>query len=232
MYNSGNVDRKAVIKTYLCPSDPSLTNTDAAPNGWAAGCYAANAMAFSKVDYDTPGNYLTAYVHGPAITSGNYSDPTKTFPITTGYKQIPGSFPDGLSNTIFWVEKYAICSPDGNGDDGGSQWPSRYEPQTSPYVAYDGPGAGNSLAWGSTKGGQVGKTYGVEGFFQVRPTPWLGVFGVGGCKPGIASTGHAAGMVAGLGDGSTRLLSANMSPQTFWMAMVPNDGNVLSPDWQ
>jgi prepilin-type N-terminal cleavage/methylation domain-containing protein len=225
VYNSGNVDRKSVIKTYLCPSDPSLANTNAAPNGWAAGCIAANAMAFSQVTYDTPGNFLTAYVHGANITANNYD--SKLFPITTGYKQIPGNYPDGLTNTIFWVEKYAICSPDGNGDNGGSQWPSRYEPQTSPYVAYDGP-TGNNLAWGSNAINTKAPTFGVNGFFQTRPAPWLAE---GGCKPGIASTGHAAGMVVGLGDGSSRLLSAGMSPQIFWMAMVPDDGNVLGPDW-
>jgi prepilin-type N-terminal cleavage/methylation domain-containing protein len=225
VYNSGNIDRKAVIKTYLCPSDPSLSNTNAAPNGWAAGCYAANAMAFSKYSYATGGDPMTAFVPGPLMTSGNFN--TKLFPISTGGKQMPGNYPDGLSNTIFFVEKYSICSPDGNGDNGGSQWPSRYEPQTSPYVAYDGP-TGNSLAFGSNQVGQKASTHGIEGFFQVQPLPYLGA---GGCKPGIASSGHSQGMVAGLGDGSVRFLSKSMSPQTFWMAMVPDDGTPFGSDW-
>jgi prepilin-type N-terminal cleavage/methylation domain-containing protein len=225
VYNSGNVDRTAVVKTYLCPSDPSLSSTDAAPNGWASSSYAANALAFSQATYDTPGNYLTCYVHGPIITSSKYAN--QLYPITTGGKHLVASFPDGTSNTIFWVERYAICAPDGNGDNGGTQWPSRYEPQTSPYVGYSG-STNDSLAYGSDQPGQQLPTYGLAGFFQVRPIPWLGA---GGCKPGIASTGHGPGIIVGLGDGSVRLCAASMSPQTWWMAMVPDDGNVLGSDW-
>src|SRR5947209_8654534 len=65
IYNSGNADHTQVIKTYLCPSDPSLGTTNQAPNGWALCSYAANALAFSKTVYDTPGNYLTCNVPGP-----------------------------------------------------------------------------------------------------------------------------------------------------------------------
>jgi prepilin-type N-terminal cleavage/methylation domain-containing protein len=225
VYNSGNVDRTAVVKTYLCPSDPSLSSTDAAPNGWASSSYAANALAFSQATYDVPGNYLTCYVHGPVITSSNYAN--QLYPITTGGKHIPADFPDGTSTTIIFAERYAICAPDGNGDNGGTQWPSRFEPQTSPYVGYGGP-ANSGLAYGSNQPGQQSQTWGVQGFFQVRPIPWLGA---GGCIPGIASTGHTAGIVVGLGDGSVRICAASMSPQTWWMAMVPDDGNVLGADW-
>jgi prepilin-type N-terminal cleavage/methylation domain-containing protein len=224
-YNSGNVDRKAVVQTYLCPADPSLSASDAAPNGWASSSYAANALAFSQATYDTPGNYLTCYVHGPQLTSGNYDK--QLYPISTGGKHIPTDYPDGTSVTIFWVERYGICSPDGNGDNGGTQWPSRYEPQTSPYIGYGGP-SNTGLAYGSNQLGQHAPTYGLDGMFQVRPVPWLGV---GGCKPGIAATGHTAGILVGLGDGSVRLCAAGMSPQTWWMAMVPDDGNVLATDW-
>jgi hypothetical protein len=117
VYNSGNADRTYVVKTYLCPSDPSLGNNHS-PGGWALCSYAANALAFSQATYDTPGNYLTCYVHGPRVTSTNYA--TQLYPLTTGGKRIAGSFPDGMSNTIFWTEKYGICSPDANGDNGGA----------------------------------------------------------------------------------------------------------------
>jgi hypothetical protein len=71
------------------------------------------------------------------MTSGNHA--TQLYPISTGGKVIPADYPDGTSNTIFWTEKYAICSPDGNGNNGGTQWPDRYEPQTAPYIGYGGP---------------------------------------------------------------------------------------------
>jgi prepilin-type N-terminal cleavage/methylation domain-containing protein len=225
VYNSGNVDRKAVVKTYLCPADPSLSGSEAAPNGWASGNYAANALAFSKATYDTPGNFLTCYVHGPLLTSGNYAN--QLYPITTGGKHIPADWPDGTSTTIIFVERYAICSPDGNGDNGGTQWPSRFEPQTSPYVGYGGPANAN-LAYGSDQIGTQVPPVGLAGFFQVKPVPWLAP---GGCKPGVASTAHTAGILVAMGDGSVRLCSAAMNPQTWWMAMVPDDGGILGPDW-
>jgi prepilin-type N-terminal cleavage/methylation domain-containing protein len=223
--DSGNVDRTSVIKTYLCPSDPSLTSSDSAPNGWASSSYAANALAFSEATYDTPGNYLTCYVHGPLLSASNQT--LGTVPITVGGKTIPASFPDGTSNTIFFAERYGICAPDGNGNNGGTQWPSRYEPQTSPYIGYGGP-ASSGLAYGSNQVGQTGQTWGLPAFFQVRPIPWLGA---GGCSPGIASTGHNAGIMVSVADGSVRLCSPGMSPQTWWKAMVPDDGNVLGTDW-
>jgi len=223
VYNSGNADRTYIVKSYLCPSDPSLGEGHS-PDGWALCSYTANALAFSEAAYDTPGDPLTCYVHGPLVTGGNYSQ--KRYPLTTGDKQIPASFPDGLSNTIFWTEKYGICSPNGNGNDGGTQWASRFEPQTNPLIGY---GVGKpDLAYGTNEPDEQGPVYGVAGYFQVQPVPWLGP---GGCKPGIASTGHTGGILAALGDGSVRLCAKGMSPQTWWMALVPDDRQPLPSDW-
>src|SRR5439155_17650763 len=104
--------------------------------------------------------------------------------------------PDGTSNTIFWTEKYGLCSPDGNGNNGGNQWASRFEPQTSPYIGYGGPANAN-LAFGSNQPGVQAPTYGTAGYFQIQPKPSLGA---GGCKPGIAATGHSGSIMAGMGD--------------------------------
>jgi prepilin-type N-terminal cleavage/methylation domain-containing protein len=223
VYNSGNADRTAVVKIYLCPSDPSL-GTNHSPGGWALTSYAANALAFSQATYDTPGNYLTCYVHGPRVTSGNFA--TQLYPISTGGKRIPAAYPDGTSNTIFFTEKYGICSPDANGDNGGTQWASRFEAQTNPYIGHQAPNAG--LAFGSNQPGVQTTVYGAAGYFQIQPTPFLGA---GGCKPGIASTGHTGGIMACLGDGSVRVCSSGMSPNTWWQAIVPDDGLALPPDW-
>jgi prepilin-type N-terminal cleavage/methylation domain-containing protein len=223
VYNSGNADRTAIIKTYLCPSDPSL-GSNQSPGGWGLCSYAANSLAFSQASYDTPGNFLTSYVHGPAISSSNYDK--LLYPLTTGGKTLTASYPDGLSNTIFWTEKYGICSPDGNGNDGGNQWGSRWEAQTSPYIGYQGPNSG--LAYGTNVAGKQADVYGLAGFFQVQPIPFLGA---GGCKPGIASSGHTAGILAGLGDGSARFCTAGMSPTTWWQAIVTDDGLALGSDW-
>jgi prepilin-type N-terminal cleavage/methylation domain-containing protein len=225
VYNSGNVDRTQVIQSYLCPSDPTLASFGyRSPGGWGLSSYAANALAFSQATYDTPGDFTTCYVHGPIVTSGNYSK--QLYPLTTGGKRIPAAFPDGMGNTIFWTEKYGICSPDNNGNDGGTQWASRWEAQTDPIIGYQSPNSG--LAFGSNQKGVQANIYGAAGYFQVQPSPFLGA---GGCKPGVASTGHSTGIMACLGDGSVRLCQKGMSPNTWWQAMVPDDGEPLAADW-
>jgi len=65
-----------------------------------------------------------------------------------------------------------------------------------------------------------------QGKFLGRPNPWQTA-----CKACIASTGHTAGILAGLGDASVRICNQGMSDTTWWMALVPDDGNPLPPDW-
>ena len=230
VYNCANLTKASQINTYICPSDPSLSSGATLPNSWALASYAANALAFSEFKYDTQGNPTTAYVHSPSMTSTTYN--TKLFPISTGGKTIPASYPDGTSNTILWTEKYAGCSPSPNAGEGGTQWTAPFDAEIGPYIGYGG-SINNGVAYGSNLPGQYGLTYGAQGFFQVQPSPWLGPYPVGtnGCKPGIASTGHAGAIMVALGDGSIRTCTASMNPKTWWMAIVPDDGNALPSDW-
>jgi prepilin-type N-terminal cleavage/methylation domain-containing protein len=128
-------------------------------------------------------------------------------PNGTGYwywnsqARLPASFPDGTSNTILFAEKYAGCGPNA---------PS-----------------GNIWAWGWDK--QCGPVFGtVSGpqTWQQNPTPWQT-----NCNPLYASSPHTGGMNASIGDGSVRFLAQGMSGTTFWIAMVPNDGLPMPPDW-
>ena len=79
------------IKTFVCPSDPSVggnglsQTTNGGANTFAAGCYSANYYAF-----------------------GNPSGASDAVCVQ-GSTSIPRSFPDGLSNTIFFGEIYASC---------------------------------------------------------------------------------------------------------------------------
>jgi prepilin-type N-terminal cleavage/methylation domain-containing protein len=80
-----------VIKTYLCPMDPSSANGMSltpygGANGWAAGNYGANYNVFGDPDRGT----------------------------MEGAHKIPASFPDGTSNTIMFAEMYATCGNSGN----------------------------------------------------------------------------------------------------------------------
>jgi len=115
--------------------------------------------------------------------------------------RFPASIPDGTSNTIFYAEKYAGCGPN---------TPS-----------------GNIWAWGwdSNCGPVFGTVIGPQTWLQT-PNPWQT-----NCNPQYASSPHTGGMNAALGDGSTRFLAQGMSGTTFWIALVPNDGLPMPPDW-
>jgi hypothetical protein len=65
---------------------------------------------------------------------------------------------------------------------------------------------------------------GVPSYFQIQPTQ-------GNCNYQLPQGGHTATIQAGLGDGSVRNVSQGMSQYTWWMALIPNDGNPLPSDW-
>lgn len=60
--------------------------------------------------------------------------------------------------------------------------------------------------------------------FQVRPP-------IQDCDPRIPQSPFSGGLLAGLGDGSVRLLSPGISPATFWAAVTPAGGEVVGGDW-
>jgi prepilin-type processing-associated H-X9-DG protein len=51
------------------------------------------------------------------------------------------------------------------------------------------------------------------------------------CDPSRSQSGHTSGANVGLGDGSVRFVSQNITPTTWANACDPRDGNVLAPDW-
>jgi hypothetical protein len=126
-----------------------------------------------------------------------------------GYKRIPASIPDGLSNTIFWPEKVAVCSNASSGN-GGTRWAAR--------------GQGS---WMSTIGDveSTGK--------HLAPTlvPQVGVGNPANCDWFNPSSSYTVGLNVGLGDGSVRFISSGVSQLTFNVALVPDDGLVLGSDW-
>jgi prepilin-type N-terminal cleavage/methylation domain-containing protein/prepilin-type processing-associated H-X9-DG protein len=95
---------QVVIKTYLCPSDPSVANglcttTYAGADSFAAGCYSANY-----------------YVFGNPNGASDYW-------CVQGANALPRSVSDGLSNTILFGEVYASCGMWGDSSFAfGSMW--------------------------------------------------------------------------------------------------------------
>ena len=91
-----------VVKTFLCPSDQSIsggkcTTPNGGANNWGAACYGGNNYVFGD-----PGTGLT------------YS---------AGRKDMIASVSDGLSNTVFFAEMYGTCGNTGSlGSAYGSLW--------------------------------------------------------------------------------------------------------------
>jgi prepilin-type N-terminal cleavage/methylation domain-containing protein len=169
--------------------------------------------------YNSPGDQ-TAPPNG--LFSGNSNRGSTSYAtnwyVFQGYNnsgpiaKIPTSFPDGQSNTIVFLERYANCAGylhiwQENGQPVG---PTSSPAQTTP-----------SWWWASAPVNFNGTL-----IPQFQPQP-----SVANCNPTLAQSFYAGGMLAGLGDGSVRLVSTGVSGTTWTYALYPNDGQVLGSDW-
>jgi prepilin-type N-terminal cleavage/methylation domain-containing protein len=118
-----------------------------------------------------------------------------------GVAQLSATFADGTSATILFAEKYAQCNT------AGTQWgridTDEWQPTFAAFLT------------------------GPPSMFQERPNP----FASAACDPRRAATAHPGGIQVCLADGSVRSLSPAISPETWWAACTPADGEVLSADW-
>jgi prepilin-type N-terminal cleavage/methylation domain-containing protein len=210
----GYFARGQIIKTYICPSDPTEpSNMDSFfGGGWASGNYAANVMVF---------------------------DPGKNTPQAPG--TIVSSMPDGTSNTIIMGHKYKQCdatlgigghaendwawySRDGN----GGFWTAPAFGMAT-YVKLNGVpatvnGFSNIPAGGQGADFSYSHSVPPSGIpFQLKPAAQQ-------CDFEVTVAPHAV-MPVGLGDGSVRTVSSGISVVTWWNACNPKDGNVLGSDW-
>jgi prepilin-type N-terminal cleavage/methylation domain-containing protein len=196
-----------VIKTYICPSDPTEpTNTHATADGslsatnWGSGNYAGNVLVF---------------------------DPNRLGSITS-------SMPDGTSNTVILAHRLKLCDANGPGAFGGvtvEEWAA--EPWDT--GQHNIPGFGyaeyKSLR-GTNSNMSLGSNLPEISFgnlpFQIRPSSTA--VGSGTCNIETTVSPHEV-MIVGLGDGSVRSVSSGVSKATWVSACIPDDGTVLGSDW-
>jgi len=205
LQNAGGQGDK-VIRTYICPSDPSIQGGRSQVGGYddqknfAAASYGANYNVFGD-------GWSTETSWNPGGVKG--------------YTRIPGSFPDGLSNTVFYTEMYGGCATglvpitDADNSNNNSCLWAGSNSGFRPMVCHNYPYKEN---WDGTGYTQCLK-------FQVQPV-WSN-----GCDPARAQSGHTGGINVFLGDGSVRFVSAGVSSTTWAIVCNPGDGLPVPSDF-
>ena len=162
---------------------------------------------------------------------GNYQPSEDSFGRTSGgTMRIPASFPDGLSNTVIFGERYAMC---GNPATTGTAipFPSPGLPTPcSPTIPGGGAWANDIREWNYYQ-----RYYGATGVaggcdtaivnWQLQPKWNIN------CNPYLYNSGHTAGMNVLLGDGSVRMVSSGVSQYSWNLALNPKDGQVFDNSW-
>ena len=190
-----------VVNAYIAPLDRSLTNDNKAANsqGVMAGLcsYEVNGYIVTG-DNAALCNFLglncTAF---PA--NGDTADGAAV------YASISSSIPDGTSNTVLIVERYAY---------------------NCVYGSATNPPPNGNRTWGDDVGGASHWSPVLihASVFEVMP-PLDNI----SCYTPQAYT--QAGCQVALADGSVRTVAPGINPTTWWHALLPNDGSVLGSDW-
>jgi len=200
------------VKTYACPSDdsgPTDTRTTSlypligGPGDYATSSYAGNV---NVLDPGAPGSIVNA-------------------------------MPDGTSNTVMIAHRYRWCDASviwgGPGQGVNSDWALTPRQAWNHWnMAVFGMGA-----YRVRKGGANPTPRNINGVvadnmdvklgsvpFQIAPAP-------GYCNPQVTSSPHTGVMPVALGDGSVRMVSLQVSVNTWANACIPDDGNPLGSDW-
>jgi prepilin-type N-terminal cleavage/methylation domain-containing protein len=246
--HSGQAVNDKLIKTYLCPSDPTNpSNMDDGgfsyvPNYLAppTGTNPSGASPFLGLDGRTMGATGICYAGNILVFDPN---PLESFGTSTSAEtgkakpSLPNAIPDGLSNTICLAHRYKVCSSTIYGTTRNPWWGNPRNTggvkQTPAFGfaeysrAQPGPATGSFIAIGSGASFTSGTYAGAPGTgipFQTTPAPDT-------CQQNVTQSPHPGTTLVGLGDGSVRTVSATIATRTWYNACHPYDGTILGNDW-
>jgi len=178
--NAGGVNgQTVVIKTFLCPSDSSHNNGLGPNTGWTISSYSRNYYMF-----DTGGGYQPQ-------AGGHYFTLSK-FTIA--------NIPDGTSNTIGIMERFAYLSTYG--------WSSLWSHHGQ-----------DRFHWGYSQWAPIHGPWGVY-------APQIGLKS-NQAHPYYPNGGHTSTNQTLLMDGSVRGVGASVSQAMYNLAIQPDDGQNL-----
>jgi prepilin-type N-terminal cleavage/methylation domain-containing protein len=164
--------------------------------------YAVNGLVFGGCVVSNLGNIPPTAV--PSTTTAPTA-PNGVNKNSAGGSRFPSSLPDGTSNTVVWIEKLGFCQ---KGTIYGTEW------------------CNTTLFYATMQAvGVISGTTPPNAYFQI------GVNQNTCSNYGNASTGHTGAILAGLGDGSVKMLAQGMSQPTYNFALIPNDSYPMPSDW-
>ncbi len=186
----------SAVKGYRCPADSSPSADGARNNnagGWPVTSYFRNFLMFDNSRAPT-GN-------GHFMTVSRYTI---------------GNIPDGTSNTVGVVERYADIMPNAYS---GSQYAGLYTHH-----------AQENVHWGYSQWAPV---YGQwsTGIPQIGVKPSQGLAVPQAAAYYLPNSGHSTTVQVLLMDGSVRPIAGGINTTTWLNAIRPDDGQVLGANW-
>ncbi len=223
---SNSWNSNAVIKTFIAPNDPSVPGDGRTWSSRGAASYAANWHVFH----------------------GGWDEDWSKGGITTF-----ASITDGLSNTVFFAERYAVCGdPQYNGSDQNRYvehiWGEDGQGSGARYYGYQSTGGGGPLfapsffAMGALNNTGLPAVPDFVNWQNVKNYPWAymalpqiqpPVRPTNGqvCDPHRVQGFSTGGISVCMGDGSVRTVSSGVSQPTWGKAVDPSDGLSMGSDW-
>jgi prepilin-type N-terminal cleavage/methylation domain-containing protein/prepilin-type processing-associated H-X9-DG protein len=188
--NVNGQSTSTAVKTFRCPSDPTPSSDGARSNnagGWPVSGYFRNYLMFDSSTYTTPPS-------GHVWTLSKYNI---------------GNIPDGTTNTVAVVERYADLLPN---NVSGTQYSGLYTHHGQ-----------DRAHWGYSQWAPV---YGQWS----TGAPQVGVKPINAAYY-LPNSGHSGSVQVLMMDGSVRGVTSSVSAATWVNAITPDDGNVLGSNW-
>jgi hypothetical protein len=219
-------NRKKIVPSLLCPSDPSQQYEQQAHRGLV---YVKTNAPWSSTNYLANWNTITS---GQA-NLGYRAPPSRTARVT-----------DGLSNTVLLGEGYSWCENRGRtafiawheGSNGGTGYGGVHNFGITYGLSNHQVQVGNDPPVMVSNALGVANPAGLPELlfmFQVKPLPkpvTTCPAGADCCDTMTVQSGHNVLNVA-MGDGSVRSLALGVSRETWRRLLLPRDGEPLGHDW-
>ena len=185
-----------------------------------------NPVSTTRIStYVCPTDFTVGYLTDPAWTPGGagsyaanfeaFGDFSGTLPSPQGAARLPISFSKGTSTTILIAERYATCGTNTNAWDYWNGLRDDSPGFCMTGLALYGTGSIHRPRVDVSDAARVAADR--PSHHRLRLAP--------------AQTAHGSGISVAMADGSARVVSPNLNPNTWWIAVQPNVNSPMPNDW-